>query len=65
MDCYVDPTLTLTPFQKRVFFLKYDVNGKKKRSNKEIAENMGYSEETVRTILIKIIARHTDAHTIL
>lgn len=38
----------LTPFSRRILFLKYDFNGYKIRSNKNISELLDCSEETIR-----------------
>jgi hypothetical protein len=46
--------LSLTPFLKRIFYLKYDIDFKTIRSNKNIANLMCCSEECIRKNLIKI-----------
>jgi len=38
----------LSPFSRKILFLKYDFNGYKIRSNKNISELLGCSEETIR-----------------
>jgi len=56
--------LSLTPFLKRIFYLKYNIDFKTIRSNKDIAKLMCCSEEYIRKSLIKIshIIKNTDIH---
>jgi hypothetical protein len=45
---------SLTPFLKRIFYLKYNIDFKPIRSNRHIAELMCCSEEYIRKSLITI-----------
>jgi RNA polymerase sigma factor (sigma-70 family) len=45
---------SLTPFLKRIFYLKYSIDFKPVRSNRHVAELMCCSEEYIRKSLIKI-----------
>jgi DNA-directed RNA polymerase specialized sigma subunit len=44
----INHSLDITPFQKRIFYLKYDSHFNKIRSNRKVAEFMECSEEYVR-----------------
>ena len=44
----INHSLDITPFQKRIFYLKYDSQFNKIRSNRKVAEFMACSEEYVR-----------------
>jgi len=46
---------TLDILSQKIFAMKFDYSLQKQRSNKEIAEKIGYSEEFVRKRLLQIV----------